>query len=193
MRIQTSIPLLVVVLMGLGESALAGRTTSVAVCDVQVTFASLKEKAQIEADIQTQKQRLQQEKQKREQEIRQLQSDLEILSPDTPAYDQKQQELEQKSIRFQAWAAFQNKKLNRVRALQVEKIYKHMIDAIGRVAQENGYDLVLYKEGAVKFRGAKPEQLSGLIQIRKVLWSAEDLEITELVVTTMNNEFVNQR
>lgn len=186
----------VVAFGGLGAATanhlMKGRPTAIAVCDVQRLFDSLKEKAQVEGDLQVQAQKLQQEKTDREKDLRQLQSDLEILAPDTPAYDQKQDELERKAVELQAWAQFQQNKLNRERAVQIEGIYRKMADAIGRVAKENGYDVVLFKEAEINFRGAKPEQLSGLIQIRKVLFAVDDLDVTDVTVSKMNNEFVNR-
>ncbi len=180
--------------MGVATAQLAGkgRPTSVAVMDVERAFNAMKEKAQIEADLQVQTQKLQEEKTNREKELRQLQADLEILAPDTPAFVQKQSDLEQKAVELQSWAQFQTAKVNRERAVQIEGLYRKLSEGAGRVAKENGYDLVIFKEGAVNFRRANPEQLSALIQIRKLLWAADDLDITDLVLTTLNNEYVNR-
>lgn len=191
--------LIVAAILGFGAlglasaaQALKGRPTAVAVCDITRAFDALKEKAQVEADLQTRTQNLQQLENDKKNELRQLQSDLELLAPDTPAFEQKQMELERKSVELQAWAAYESAKLQRERAVQIEGLYRKMVDAIGRVAKENGFDIVLYKEPAINFRGAKPEQLAPLIQMRKVLYTADNLDITDLVLNTLNNEFVNR-
>ncbi|MBI1337055.1 MAG: hypothetical protein GC164_08845 [Phycisphaera sp.] len=172
-----------------GRTAGRGRPTAVAVCDVQRAFDAMEEKKHVEADLQTRAQKLQQEKQDREKEITQLQSDLDMLAPDTPAYDQKQADLERRAIEYRAWLEFQTNKLNRDRATSIESLYRKLLDSIGTVAKDNGYDMVVFKETAVNFKGAKPEQLSALIQVRKVLWASDDLDITDLAITQVNNAF----
>lgn len=171
--------------------ALQGRPIAAAVVNVQQIFESLKEKTEVEGDLKREVEALNEQEQERRKEIQALQSDLEILAPGTPAFSEKQAQLEQKSIELQAWRGFQNQKLNRERGIQIEVLYRRMVDAIGRVAESGGYDLVLFKEAAVNFRGAKPEALNALIQVRKVLWASDDLDITDDVIQLMNNEFNN--
>ncbi len=171
---------------------LSGRPTAAAVADIQLIFESLKEKMQIEADLKSQLEQLNQVEQERKQELQELKTDLEILAADTPAYNEKQDKLEQNAIELQSWRTFQTQKLNRERGLQVERLYRQVLDAVGRIATQNGYDIVFFKEKPVDFRGSKPEALNTLIQVRKVLWSADDLDLTDQVIQLMNNEFSNR-
>jgi hypothetical protein len=60
---------------------------------------------------------------------------------------------------------------------------------VAQVAKQNGADLVLYKEGAVDFRGAPPEALATQVAVRKVLYSADDLDLTNQVIQFMDNEY----
>ena len=170
---------------------LAGRPTATGVVDVQMVFESLKEKMQIEADLKSQLEQLNLQEQEQKQELQELKSDLDILAPDSPAYNEKQNQLEQKAIELQTWRTFQTQKLNRERGLQIERLYRKLIEAVGNVAQQNGFDLIMFKEKPVDFRGAKPEALNTLIQVRKVLWAAQDLDLTDQVTQLMNNQFNN--
>ncbi len=170
---------------------LGGRPTAAAVVDVQMVFESLKEKMQIEADLKGRLEQLNQDEQNQKQSLQELQSDMEILAPDTPAYNEKQDQLERKVIELQSWISFQTQKLNRERGMQIERLYRKAVDAIGRVAQQSSYDIVFFKEKPVNFAGAKPEALNTLIQVRKVLWSAADLDLTDEVIQMMNNEYTN--
>ena len=170
---------------------LAGRPTATGVIDVQMVFDSLKEKMQIEADLKSRLEQLNAEEQEQKKDLQELKSDLDILAPDSPAFNEKQNQLEQKAIELQTWRTFQTQKLNRERGLQIERLYRKLIDAVGTVAQQNNFDLIMFKEKPVDFRGAKPEALNTLIQVRKVLWSAPDLDLTDQVTQLMNNEFSN--
>lgn len=171
---------------------LANRPTAIAVADIQLVFESLKEKMEIEADLKSRLEQLNQDEQKRKQELQELKSDLDILAADTPAFNEKQNKLEQSAIELQSWRTFQTQKLNRERGIQVERLYRKVLDAVGRIAQQDSYDIVLFKEKPADFTGAKPEALNTLIQVRKVLWSADDLDVTDQIIQLMNNEFNNR-
>jgi len=171
------------------QSARRARPTSVAVMDVEKVFNALDERTRIEADLKTRGERLQQEERERAEEIRKIQQDLEILVPGTSNYENKEGQLTQKAMELQVWRQFQNARLGRERAIQIENLYRKMTDSLARVAKDNGYDVVIFKEKGVDFPKDKPEQLLTVIQLRKVLWAADDLDISDQVITVMNNEF----
>lgn len=175
----------------LAAGAVKGRPTALAVVDVQKSFDSLSEKVQVEADLQSAADKIKQEELDRQKDLKQLQEDLGILARNTPAFTQKSDELEKKVVEFQAWRNWQTAKLSRERGVRIEDIYRKLTDAIGRVAKESGYDMVLFKEGPIRFPADKPEQISAMVQVRKVLWAADDLDLTEQVIQKMNNEYKN--
>ncbi len=185
--------LLVISGVVLAQAAAArGRPTAVAVVDVQRVFESLSEKTQSEADLQTKADRVKAEQQERQRKLEQMQKDMEVLTPGTDAYNTKQDELERQAVELQAWSQFQTNKLNRERSIQIEALYRKIVDSIERFAKASGHDLVIFKEGNIDFRNANPQQLAALIQVRKVLWSAPDLDITDQITQRMNNEFKNR-
>ena len=49
------------------------------------------------------------------------------------------------------------------------------------LGQDNGYDLVLFKESSIDFSAVDPKELGTAMYSRKVLWAAEDLDLTEQV------------
>ena len=77
--------------------------------------------------------------------------------------------------------------------MQIEQLYRKTLDAIGRVAKDSGYDVVLFKEKAPDFTNANAQQISTMIQVRKLLWSSDDIDITQQITQRMNNEFENAR
>lgn len=170
-------------------SALRAQPTAVAVADLQEIFASLKEKTALEADLRSRGEKLQQEEQQRRKDIGQMRQDLEVLAPGTSAYQQKEEELSKAVLNLQVWSQFEQQKLNRERGLQIENLYRQSLDSISRVAQDNGYDLVLFKEGGPDFQYENAQQLSTLIQVRKVLYASDAVDITSQVIQRMNNEY----
>ncbi len=166
------------------------KATGVAVVDVQKAFDALREKVQVEAELKSAADVVMQEDARRKQALEALQTDLQILARNTPPYDRKQEELERAALDRQVWLQFQQAKLNRERALRIENIYKKMTETIGRVATANGYKLVLFKEPDVNLAQiTKPDQISAVIGARKVLWSADELDLTDQVIQKLNNDF----
>ena len=167
------------------------KPTHVAVCDVQHVFENLREKVEIEADLQAMAEQFQQEGEQRATKLRDLQHDLELLAKDSDAHSKKVEQIGDAVIELQVYKGIITQRINRERALKTEYLYRKMLKAIGDVAKENAYDLVLFKERKVDFSKVKREALNAAISLRKVLWSSDELDITEQVTTNLNNAFTN--
>jgi len=181
--------LLVGAVVAVGQNAMQAEPTAVAVVDVQAVFDALDEKEAIENQLQQRAQQLQQEEKQRRQEIEQMRSDLEVLGSDSEAYQQQQEEVQQKLIEFRSWRQYSKQKMQRLRGLKIESLYQKTADAAGRVAEDNGYDMVLYKASSTDLNYENSEQLSQMLQMRKVLWARDQLDVTDQVIQRMNNEF----
>jgi len=177
-------------LHGQGSGA---KATAIAVVDVQDVFNNLAEKAAIEADITAMTESLQREEQRRKQDILAKEEDLKLTGEGTKAHEEAKADLEMMVITFEAWKQFQSRKLEREKAIRIEGLYLKTIDAIGKVAQRNGYGVVLYKEDLSKLPGGNQTQLAASIQVRKVLYHDAQLDITAQVTQLLNNEFNNRK
>jgi Skp family chaperone for outer membrane proteins len=166
---------------------------SIAVVDIGTVFNSLKESAQLDTNLKNQQEKVTQEFNDRKDKIAKLQNELELQlwAPNSPAFNEKQEQIEKETLDLQSWQNFQGIKLKRERMIQIENLYRKVVDAVGRVAKQNNVNLVLYKEKPVDFRGANPDAITALIQNRKVLWSADELDLTDQVFQLLNNEFTN--
>jgi Skp family chaperone for outer membrane proteins len=164
----------------------------VAVVDVQRAFESLTERGEVEARLKAKAAQLEREDQQKQEELKKIQADIEILAAGSPDRLKKEEDLERKVVALQVWRQVENNRLNRERAVQTESLYRKILDACGRVAQTNGAQLVMFKESEVNFSGARPDALPTLIQVRKVLWSAKELDLTDQTIQLMNNEYKNR-
>lgn len=172
-----------------GGAQAQAKPTAIAVVNIEKVFGSLKEREAIEADGRQEGDQLQQEQATRRAAISEDQNRLDLLPPGSEAYKKAEAELQQKVISLQVWGQFHQNRLARERAVLTEKLYRKTLETIGRVATENGYDIVLFKEQAPNFEGVNPQQLPTILQLRKVLWSKDEIDLTEQVTTRMNNEF----
>lgn len=178
---------------------LSAQPTSTAVVDVQTVILSVKENMQIKADLKSSEEKLSQELEKRQSEYQNLTRELDILLPDSAAHTKKQSEIEKETIDIQSWITYQRQKQIQETAMQNDRLYRKIIDTIGQIASQEGIDIVLYKEKPVDFRILlRNVPLDQLVKVtieqflsRKVLWTTEELDITNQVIQVMNNEFTN--
>jgi len=168
----------------------AGQASSAtAVVDLKRTYDTLKEKVTIEADFKTREEAFKTENEKRETKVKQLQDALKDLKAGSIEFLNVQEQLEKEVGDHRVWVAIEAGKINRDRAAWIKTVYGKMLDSINEAAQERGYDLVLFKSPTVDFTEVSAEQVPSMIQSRKVLWSIEELDLTDLVIQKMNLKF----
>jgi Skp family chaperone for outer membrane proteins len=168
------------------DPASPAKPPAIAVVDVQEAFNLLEEKAAIEADLRDMAAALEQQKQALQTQLRQLEADLEILPDGTPVKKQKLTEYEQTAIRLRVFVSHGQAKLTRERGVRIELLYRRLLEGVAAVAEANRLDLVLFKEPQPDFRGKDPDQIAALIQVRKVLYHRDALDITRDVVNHLN-------
>jgi Skp family chaperone for outer membrane proteins len=175
-----------------GQNTPKPRSISAAVVDLQKVFNSLEEKKSVEAEIVRRKEANDRTEQERAQEVRALQADLGVLAPDTDAFKQTQAKAEQKAIELEVWARLEKAKLEREAAIQMEGLYLKVLAAIKKKAERDGIDLVLYKDPTESARGRNQQEVATTIQLRKVLYAAPELDITDQITQMLNNEYNNR-
>ncbi len=193
MKQKLALSLVAALLLSVTTGLVEGAATGVAVVDVEKAMNSLDQMTQIEADIKTQYERIKEEHTSRRNKLKQLQEDLELLQAGTDAFKQKFDEFQLRAIEAEAWWKFKQISLSSERVLQIGNMYHKLLNTIGKVASENSYSMVMFKEKTPSFRKIKPEALSAIIALRKVLWVSNDLDLTDQVVLRMNNEWKNRR
>ena len=153
---------------------LKGRPTAVAVVELEKVFNSLHERDAIEAELHGKVDAMQTDQKKKEEEISHQRDNLGVMSPANPGYAAEQEKLEQKALfELRGWEEWQqNGARPRARGCSWIQLYNKILDAIARVAKDNGYDVVLYKESAPDFNKAKNDELSTIMRSRKVLYAA---------------------
>ncbi len=162
---------------------------AVAVVDVQKVFNESDERANVEANIQGRIAELQKLEQDKRQQIENLRTDLEIMDTQSPNYTRKRDELRQALIDLRVHLEVAQREIEHEKALQLEAIYRKVIDVIQTIAQAEGYDIVLFRDHIPDITNASQQQIAGLIQVRKVLYSADRLDLTERVKQKLNAGF----
>jgi len=166
--------------------AAQARMTSVAVVDVSQAFNKCKEQADIQAEVQFAQDELSDTLDKMKKRIAEKKSDMDLYKPGEDAWKQLAEQLSRKIIEIEIEKKLGTQKIIREQIIRYEGLYLKLRDACGEIAMANGYDVVMYRE-PVKLARTNLEQLSNQIGARKVLWSADDLNITDQVLQVLDN------
>ena len=167
--------------------ALQAKPSAVAVIDVQKVFNDCKEKKEIDAKITSAAEQHTTKTQERDRKISQLQSDLELLDPGSPAWAQKVADIDRKVIEKEVETNYVKLKLGRDQIVSYEGLYRNLRSACAEVGRTNGYDIILAKEPSELLRSKSLQQIVNQIGLRKVMWATEEMDITNQVIQHMNN------
>jgi Skp family chaperone for outer membrane proteins len=174
------------------QNAGGPRAVSIAVVDIEEVFNNLKEREAVQANIQGRVSDLQQWEQAKRREIVRLQEDLKVTNEGTEEYQQLLDQLRKSMIQLQVELELGKRTLEQESARQLEAIYRNIIDATGAIAKQQGYDVVLLRDKMPNLAGANQQQIAAMIQVRKLLYADQRLDITQQVKQRLNNEYQNR-
>jgi Skp family chaperone for outer membrane proteins len=165
------------------------KSATIGVVDVEKVFNELDERADILAGVQSEVQKLQQWEQQQRESLKKLQMDLDLLKPDTQEYINTREQLRRKAIEIRVELEVKQRQLEAEQAAKMEMLYRKILDGIARVAQEQNVQLVLMKDNTPAIRNANAQQIAAMVQGRKVLYSAPDMDMSEAVKRKLNAEY----
>ena len=167
-----------------------GTPTTIAVVDMLKLFNSLKEKMAIEEGLKDLIYAVKFEDQKWQRKIGELTLDLRLIAEGTPAHIEKKRQLEQARIDWNVSLAAAKTRLNRRRGELLKVLYAKMVNGVGRVADQNGYDMVLFQESTPAYEAFA--NVGELINTRMVVKAADSVDLTEQVIRLLNGEYERQ-
>lgn len=169
----------------------ASRPTVIAYIDVDQAFEKLTEKDDIQIYRQRESDKREAEIDRRKTEISELEKDLSVLLENSPLRMEKEDEIFGKTAELQAYMNISLRRISREVGLRLNLVRNKMLDAIGAVAKANGVDLVLNKQGLINLPTSQPGQ-SASATVYIVMWSSDELDVTDSVVQRLNNEYRNR-
>ncbi len=116
---------------------------------------------------------------------------LASLAPDDPTYIERARELLELQVDYRNWGTLTQAHMAREVSMWTVRIYRELEEAISVIAQQEGYDLVLYK-GQFEPGSFEPEVIREQIRQRKVLYAHPAVDLTELVLDKLNADYRQQ-
>lgn len=173
-----------------GNRDAAPAATTVAVIDLEEVINALKEREDRAEMIKTKARETDTLLKPIEDRAKRLQSELELLSPGTPERTKKQDEFREVMFRGEFERQLALKVLNEMTVNMFRDLYLKVDATAERIAQKNGYDLVLVSDDKAEIPSGDNEQaLRRAMLLKRMLYVNNRLDITREVITTMNNEY----
>lgn len=174
-------------------SAVAQQATSkanqagVAVIDVTRALNDCQERKDIKRNLERAGNEAKEEHEDYKRRIEGLKMKLDIVSDK----DRKEVEGEIRKLAVQAKVTFEWQEAEAMREvmLRTEALYNKMAEACKAEAEARGIKIVLFKSPARFVRSQDHRQLLNQIAARKVIWVADELDITDEVKQRMDNNW----
>ncbi len=164
--------------------------TAVATVDIVEIFEKLDELRVREDELEANKNARQAQLQEVADQINILKADLEAGTPGTDEYEDKIRQMMEIQAVYEARGNALGRILSIDRGNVTRETYEKITDAIARIADREGYDIVLFDDSLfVVPEGAQYQDVFRSIVSRSVIYRHEGVDITDQVVTMMNNEF----
>ena len=123
------------------------------------------------------------------QQIKEKETALKAMPAASPQRSKAGEDLREMVFRAEVEAQLSNRKLDGQQAELFRDLYLKVNSAIEQLAQQNGYHMVLVSDETVAVPKGNSETVLRAITMKRMLFIAKDLDITEEVVKYMNNTF----
>ncbi len=177
------------------------RPSTIATVRLSTVLEKLDQRAEALATMNAERQRVTADENRRVDEITKLQQQLDATRKElgdrapTSAVVSLQEQVAQKTLQYQAWARFTADRIDIEKALLWQDLYRSIKVAAQQMASANGYALVLVDDSqgelttSAESRVPREQQVMSQIVGRRMLYANPQLDITDDLITRMNNAF----
>ncbi len=163
----------------------------VACVDVMKVINEYQRSKDLREEIAATEQELNAENERRRAEIDERLAAVEKLDADEPTRAERMRALRQMTIEYKVWGEVKETDMTAEIARWSVKIYREVQDAVAKVAQEKGYDVVLYL-GDFTPQSMDPQQIQEQVRRNKVLYCADHANLTQEVLDEINKTYRSQ-
>lgn len=166
----------------------------VATVDLSAVLDGLKQRGEAEAELAAIQGEIIAEQERRQAELQRLDEQRQNIT-DPMQRQQIEEEIALTALKFQGWLRHANQRLDIEQVILMQDLYRAISQAIDKLAAAEGYDLVISDDSARQFVVNPESQVSRLAQVeaqinaRNVLHAGNAVNITDDLITRMNNAF----
>ena len=175
-----------------GRTAAAAKPTRVGVCDIVAVFNGNDKANDLREMLEKKRKAIQAEDEKRAKAIQASQEELAAYKKGSGQYEKMLNEIQRLSYERKAWLEFQNAMILREYQRLTREMYDEILQVIAQVARQGGIDVVIYTERDMPSTDDRRELLS-MIERRKVLFAADDVDITSATLAALNKAYARTK
>ncbi|MCK5564021.1 MAG: OmpH family outer membrane protein [Planctomycetes bacterium] len=162
-------------------------SVKVGVISIRGVFENSKRNAQWQDEMERHRKQIVGELEKQSAVIKAVRADMETRKPDSVDYLNLMREMMEKAGSLEAKEKFHQQDLAMKEQRWTEKLYLDMAKAVAKVAKSQGLDIVLAKDEN-QFPAATANELMMIIKTSKIMYSRDELDITDEVVKVLDNK-----
>lgn len=167
----------------------AARPATIATIDVQKVVNSLDELVEREQELNAYRESLKARVQTKDKALVDAQSALKLLPQKSPEYRQKWEEARRLTVELKMEGDISVQLIDEKRGAIWADIFRKVLDASGRLASQNGYDLVINNDASEGVpENVSENNIRALIAARRTMFAAPTLDATDELISMMNNE-----
>ncbi len=170
-------------------AAFPDRPAKVASVDIERIFLQIDEQKSAEGAVKLLGERMAAEKDRLSRELQDLNAELESYKPGSAPYNETLQKVEAAIGAMSAQDQFGQLKVEAERANAMRTMYAHIREAAAAVAKEAGIDYVLINDSLPPIEPAGFVATRQQLAMRRVLFAAGDMDITDTVIARANADF----
>jgi Skp family chaperone for outer membrane proteins len=174
----------------LGGQATSAPETQVAAVDIVQVFNQYQKQRDLTREMQELEQQIQAENTARREAIETEQTKISQLNPEDPGYQAQRSNLMRQQIEYRSWTEMVQAQMQREVALWSERVYQDIVAATRQVAEERGYEVVLYVDEYVSAI-ENPDAIREQIRSRKVIYASDRINLTQAILERVNQDYAS--
>jgi Skp family chaperone for outer membrane proteins len=165
--------------------------TTVAVIDLERAVAGLSQWQVAKTEIENIGETLDEQLRQQKSVVDAAEADLDAYAPGTAEYDAAQERYSQRVIEYESLSEFFRRKIAVERARRLREVYSQIKVSLKILSIERGYDIVLVDDSKVPLpdENVGMQEITLQISARRILYSADEVDITDELIARMNNDF----
>ena len=171
-------------------------TNPVVAIDLAKVFKSLDENNAYELKLKSMFEKNQIEEELRKEKFEKMIADYEATVGE--AKKDLREKIDLYRMESDAWARFALRERDLEQSLILEDKFIKTKEAVSSLAESNGWKVVLFDDSGLSFsyddssKASRSIQFQSQIMNRKILWNDQSVDVSDLVIDRMNNEYASK-
>jgi Skp family chaperone for outer membrane proteins len=164
----------------------------IAVVNPSRIFSDMQETKDYRQKLEAEQQKFLTEKKDRETKLKDLQSQRDLLKPDSPQYSQANDNFMKEAIDYDTWSKITVARLEGEQKQQTKSLFEKIVQVTQEVAQQRGIDVVIADQRPPmpdNLAQVNVQQLQALLASRNILYVNSKVDISQDVIAALDAKY----